>query len=339
MDRDEEMQRLISEYREIPVPQEACGRIQEAIARGKKHVAKRQRTICVGAAASCAAAAVLALILFGVTARKSYGGDSGPDMAGAGEDMLLSGRSTGGAGEPAGLSDGMFENAAPADGYCYVEGAAEPGSGDAGDMPLEGMSGGLESSSLREMPDAADDITAVTEEDALPGAEAATEASGMSSEEYTELLLEKFEQEMMQKGTRTERDVSYEILADNDEWFTLMVCARVESEDGHELRKYYNVDKRREMIVNLGDLYNGTDYMSVISDEIIRQMHAAMEQGGGVSYVVDGSGVEGGFSQIRADQNYYFNADGNLVIVFDEYEVTPDAGGCPEFIINRELLE
>ncbi len=338
MDRDEEMQRLISEYREIPVPQEACGRIQEAIARGKKHVAKRQRTVFVSAAASCAAAAVLALILFGVTGRKSDGGDSGPDMAGAGENVLLSERSTGDAGEPAGFSGGMFENAAPADGYLYDTGAAGPGSGDTGDMPPEDISGGLESPSPREMPDTADDITPVTEEDMLPATETAMEASGMSSEEYTELLLEKFEQEMTQKGTRAGRDVSYEVLADNDEWFTLMVCAKAESEDGHELRKYYNVDKRSEMIVNLGDLYNGTDYISVISDEIIRQMHAAMEQGA-VSYAVGGSGAEGGFSQIRADQNYYFNADGNLVIVFDEYEVTPDAGGCPEFVINRELLE
>lgn len=34
--------------------------------------------------------------------------------------------------------------------------------------------------------------------------------------------------------------------------------------------------------------------------------------------------------------NFYRNKDGNLVIVFDKYEVAPGSMGTPEFVIKKE---
>ena len=40
---------------------------------------------------------------------------------------------------------------------------------------------------------------------------------------------------------------------------------------------------------------------------------------------------------IKEDQNFYFDAGGNLVIVFDEYEVAPGYMGSVEFEIPDEV--
>jgi hypothetical protein len=39
------------------------------------------------------------------------------------------------------------------------------------------------------------------------------------------------------------------------------------------------------------------------------------------------------FKQITGDESYYFNENGEIVIVFDEYEVAPGYMGAVEFTI------
>lgn len=38
-------------------------------------------------------------------------------------------------------------------------------------------------------------------------------------------------------------------------------------------------------------------------------------------------------------QNFYFSENGNIVIVFDKYEVGAGSSGAPEFEINKEIYE
>ena len=45
------------------------------------------------------------------------------------------------------------------------------------------------------------------------------------------------------------------------------------------------------------------------------------------------------FQHIDPDQNFRLNEDGDLVILFDEYEVAPGSMGLPEFTIPRQSLE
>ena len=43
------------------------------------------------------------------------------------------------------------------------------------------------------------------------------------------------------------------------------------------------------------------------------------------------------FQSIEDDQSFYINNSGQLVIVFDEYEVAPGSMGMPEFVIPSPL--
>ena len=49
--------------------------------------------------------------------------------------------------------------------------------------------------------------------------------------------------------------------------------------------------------------------------------------------------AEWNFERLKADQNFYFDGTGNLVIVFDEYEVAPGYMGAQEFTVEREVFE
>ena len=75
---------------------------------------------------------------------------------------------------------------------------------------------------------------------------------------------------------------------------------------------FYHIDKQKGELVQLSDLFREDyDYRKMFSDEIRTQMR----------------------EQIDENQNFYLDSDGNLVIVFDKYEVAPGYMGCPEFPI------
>ena len=45
------------------------------------------------------------------------------------------------------------------------------------------------------------------------------------------------------------------------------------------------------------------------------------------------------FKAIDADQNFYIDKDGKLVILFEEYEVAPGSIGAPQFTVEPEVLQ
>ena len=44
------------------------------------------------------------------------------------------------------------------------------------------------------------------------------------------------------------------------------------------------------------------------------------------------------FCRNRTDHNFYFNDIGDIVIVFDKYEVAPGFMGTPEFAVNMSVI-
>ena len=44
-----------------------------------------------------------------------------------------------------------------------------------------------------------------------------------------------------------------------------------------------------------------------------------------------------GFEKISADQKFYINSDGKIVVCFDKYEIAAGAQGSPEFVLPDEV--
>lgn len=89
-------------------------------------------------------------------------------------------------------------------------------------------------------------------------------------------------------------------------------------------------------MLELADLFReGSDYIGVLSAEILEQMKYKNEHEGG-GFFVEGDDA---FTGISEDANFYIDSFDRLVIVFDEYEVAPGYMGSPRFFIQSEIIE
>jgi DNA-binding ferritin-like protein len=162
-----------------------------------------------------------------------------------------------------------------------------------------------------------------------------------SVEQYTNELVDKFKADMVQQGYLG-LDISYETKTDTDKWFTLAIYAVETKASGYEFRKYYQIDKTTGQTATIKDMFKeNTDYVTVISNEIKKQMKQQVDAGTSMYWLegTDGINDSEAFRTIKNDQNFYVNQDGNIVIVFDEYEVGPGYIGCPEFVIPSALVK
>lgn len=157
-------------------------------------------------------------------------------------------------------------------------------------------------------------------------------------QKITQELIQQFQDTLAEEG-HMGLEIDHEIVSDNEKWFTLRLTVLETQASGYQYYKYYTVDKQSGEMISLADLFKtGSDYRNLISEEIKKQMREQMAQDEEVVYFLDSEMPIDEFQQIKEEQNFYFNAEGNLVIVFDEYEVAPGYMGTQEFIIGDEVI-
>ena len=158
-----------------------------------------------------------------------------------------------------------------------------------------------------------------------PGGDAVNEAV----QEYTDRLLTQFQQDIQDTGEGYQGlDVSYEVTCDTDTWFTLRINALQVQASGHEMVRYYHIDKTTGEMVTLSDLFpQGTDYVTPLSQEVLRQMEGEPD-----FFPED-------FAAIDPQQSFYWDDQGDLTLVFDEAEVAPASRGVVEFHTPQEVTQ
>ncbi len=170
----------------------------------------------------------------------------------------------------------------------------------------------------------------------LAGGAAAQEVSDQVRA-YTDRLIARFEEtceEELGKEGYHGLDVTSTVVTDTDEWFTLRVDAVETQASGYQFSRFYHINKATDQVVTLKDLFReDADYVTVLSDEVRRQMEERMAENTEASYFPEE------FTAIGPEQNFYFNTDGDLVLVFDEYTIAPGSMGMPEFTIPSDVYE
>lgn len=132
--------------------------------------------------------------------------------------------------------------------------------------------------------------------------------------------------------------VDYEVVTNTEQWFTLKLRVSLATGSGNTYYEYYHVDRRTGKIIKLGDLFDGDAYRPIIEENIREQMRRQMEEDENVSYFIKMKSFGKDFVEVGEDHNFYFNAQGELVIPFDKYEIAPGSMGCPEFTIPTDLI-
>ena len=156
--------------------------------------------------------------------------------------------------------------------------------------------------------------------------------------QLTQNILDKFYAEENSENHLSIK-VKSDVIENNKYWFTLKLTISELAASSDLKYKYYNIDKRTDEIVKLSDLFDDENYKKAISEEIKKQMVSRMEKDKDVVYWIDEENEEWNFNMIEDNQNFYLSNKGNIVIVFDKYEVGPGATGTPEFEINKQIYE
>lgn len=134
--------------------------------------------------------------------------------------------------------------------------------------------------------------------------------------------------------------VDYDVVTDTDDWFTLKFMISESSGSSNLEQTFYHIDKKHYRRVTLSNLFKKNfDYVTVFSDYVYERIKEEMAASSEVMYWTKEKSSYFKYEGITADQNFYFNNDGDLVIVFDKYQIAPGSMGCPEFVIPKTLYE
>ncbi|MGN0132977.1 MAG: RsiV family protein [Lachnospiraceae bacterium] len=158
--------------------------------------------------------------------------------------------------------------------------------------------------------------------------------------EMTDRLIEQFEADVELGESYGGVYVDPQVVTDTDQWFTVRIDVLQVAGSGAQYQYFYHIDKTTGEIAGLKDLFvDGADYITPISENIIKQMREQMAADENIYYWVDDEEVpEWNFRSIKEDQNFYLNEQGQIVICFDEYEVAPGCMGLVEFTIEDEAV-
>ncbi len=159
--------------------------------------------------------------------------------------------------------------------------------------------------------------------------------------ELTNTLVSQFYKDLEITGNNSYGSIhmDYEIITNTEKWFTLKISVSETAASSNNYYEFYHIDKQNGKIVNLGDLYRREDAGEIITAEIKRQMVEIMAADENKSYWIEESDIGEDFASVGYEHNFYWNENGDLVIVFDKYEVAPGSMGTPEFVIDKEILK
>ncbi|MBS5546725.1 MAG: DUF3298 domain-containing protein [Lachnospiraceae bacterium] len=172
---------------------------------------------------------------------------------------------------------------------------------------------------------------------------AGQEAVNRSIEEYAQELIALYEKEVAashgQEGHYS-MDSSYEVVADTDRYLSIRINTTVTMASGAQYVKIFTIDRKTGEILSLLDvLGNDSGRLDAVSNNIKEQMRAQMAADSQISYFLDSDMPDFDFKGLTGQENFYFNSNGELVIVFDEYEVAPGYMGAVEFVIPKSVTE
>lgn len=175
-----------------------------------------------------------------------------------------------------------------------------------------------------------------------PNIEEGVEDINQKMEEYVATLRDKFLWYVARKyNGYVGMDSTYTTLRNDGELLIVRFITTLNVGGSSEYFRYFILDMRTGKVLELSDLFTPeSDYVSVVSSEILRQMTEKVNAGEADYFIPGGIWDESDwFKAIEPDQNFYLNDNNQLVIVFEKYEVAPGKEGVPEFTVPTEVLD
>lgn len=162
-----------------------------------------------------------------------------------------------------------------------------------------------------------------------------------SIEDYANQLIREYETQVTQDiagNGHYSVTSGYEVVTDNSKYLSLRINTTVIMASGAEYVKIFTIDKGTGEVVSLNHLFRGDNkILDHISDNIKSQMAEQMAADDSKVYYYNSEEPAEDFKGLKGEESYYFNEKGEIVIVFDEYEVAPGYMGVVEFTIPKSV--
>lgn len=122
--------------------------------------------------------------------------------------------------------------------------------------------------------------------------------------------------------------IDYETKYISQEYVSFVVSQYETRFDAYNCDLYYNIDLDSGRIITLKDWF-GSDYRQIVSESIEATIAGWSEEQRGILW--DDLSI---IDLISENTNFYFNQDGQVVVVFEKYEAAYGAAGDLEFTIR-----
>ena len=171
----------------------------------------------------------------------------------------------------------------------------------------------------------------------------ATKEMNDAVDKYTQKIIEEYKADVkaVNGEGKEEVTVDYQVVTDNARLYSLKIDTVVALNTSGVMIKIYHMDKESGKLIQLKDIFKAdADYLSVLTEEIKRQMRQQMAEDDQKIYFVDNEDMpDVNWKGITEDANFYINKEGKLVFAFDKYEVAPGYMGACEFEIPQKLIK
>lgn len=125
-------------------------------------------------------------------------------------------------------------------------------------------------------------------------------------------------------------EVNYEVKYSTNEIVSFVINKFETLASAYNEQDFYNIDITNGKELNLKDVL-GANYKQIVDNSIKKQIEERKKDTKNSYFDVS----EGGFDGIEDEyQNFYINESGNVVIVFQKYEIAPGYMGIQEFEIQ-----
>ena len=124
--------------------------------------------------------------------------------------------------------------------------------------------------------------------------------------------------------------LDYEIKCSNQEVVSFVITKNETMASCYTEQFFYNIDLETGRELTLANLF-GADYIDTINSSVKKQIGQMKKDDPDAVFFDEGEEV---FRSISADQGFYLNGDGNVVVVFPKYSIAPGSMGILEFEVS-----
>ncbi len=128
-------------------------------------------------------------------------------------------------------------------------------------------------------------------------------------------------------------DISYDLIENDEKYLSIRLNILQTAASGYNQVRYYHIDKKLNQIITLEDLFKKeAPYIQVLSEAVKDYMNEKENLENGTIFFDN-------FKQIKENQNFYFMNKQTIVLVFDEYDITPGYYGVYEIPVKISALK